>query len=313
MYYKTIPIGKSLTKLIVFFDWHKFFLRHFLFFIVVLSLFLDFFFVPLYFIKARYCDKKILIMNKLKLHLSISALIVALLGCATAWGQNPETGRRSLPLTLKGYGFYDCHLATGGFGGGALLLDWQVAPAFTLGGGIEYASLNRVSARLSGEATLLTTRKGCRLTIENSYLWRQYPDWDRQEFTSALQLGWNAHHAVLHLGLCNRYTADLIQRTDGGAATICEPMNVMFAVEGWWMDEANEVVSPMFNIGLRWSNYNDFVIERVANWFFSLKGYYTLPDGTSLTAEVGTHPVGSLNLTASYDGWFCHLGAMRRF
>jgi hypothetical protein len=23
---------------------------------------------------------------------------------------------------------------------------------------------------------------------------------------------------------------------------------------------------------------------------------------------VGIHPVGSLNLTASYDGWFCHLG-----
>ena len=90
-------------------------------------------------------------------------------------------------------------------------------------------------------------------------------------------------------------------------------MNVAFAAEGWWQDEACEVAVPLYNIGLRWSNYNDFIIERVANWFFSLKGYYTMQDGTMLVAEAGLHPVGSLNLTASYDGWWMHLGAVRRF
>ena len=214
------------------------------------------------------------------------------------------------PLRVVGYGFYDYHYATDGVGGGALMADWRVSSTFTLYAGAEYASSNRIAAKLGGVATLLTTSKGQRLTLENSYLWRHYPTLDRQEFTSALQLGWLARHANLHMGLCNRYSAPLVQRSDGGMGTVLEPMNVMFAVEGWWN---NQALSQQWNVGLRWSNYNDFVIERVANWFLSAKGFYTLKDGTALTAEVGVHPVGSLNLTASYDGLFMHLGAMRRF
>lgn len=240
----------------------------------------------------------------------IAALLLTVVGIQ---GSAPLRGQEQLSegqqLTLKGYGLYDYHYATGGVGGGAVMLDWQVAPAFALGGGIEYVSSNRISARLTGEATLLTTSKGQRLTLENGYLWRHYPLLDRQEFTGALQLGWRACHADLHLGLCNRYSAALVQRTEGGMGTVFEPMNVMFAIEGWWN---NHTQPQQWNVGVRWSNYNDFVVERVANWFFSAKGYYTLNDGTRLNAEVGVHPVGSLNLTASYDGWFMHLGAERK-
>ncbi|MBO4599532.1 MAG: hypothetical protein J5641_02215 [Bacteroidales bacterium] len=226
-----------------------------------------------------------------------------------AQGQEPDGAPEQHPLTLQGYGLYDFHYATGEVGGGALLLDWQVAPAFALGGGMEWVSSNRLSAKLYGEATLLTTRKLQRLTIENSYLWRHFPTIDRQEFTGALQLGWHARHATLQMGVCNRYSAALVQRNNGGAGTVFEPMNVLFAVEGWWN---NQCLPQRWNVGLRWSNYNDFVIERVANWFFSAKGFYTLEDGTALTVEAGFHPVGSLNLTASYDGWFFHAGAMKR-
>ena len=248
--------------------------------------------------------------NRRKKSIGIVALAIA-----CAWGMSAmcqtkgDTVKRT-NVTLQGYGLYDYHYATDAVGGGALLLDWRVEPVFTLGVGAEYVSSNRISARLSGEAALLTTQKRQRLTLENSYLWRHYPAIDRQEFTSALQLGWRARHVDLHLGLCNRYSAALILRADGGAGTVFEPMNLMFAVEGWWN---NQTLPQQWNVGLRWSNYNDFVIECVANWFFSAKGFYTLKDGTALTAEVGVHPVGSLNLTASYDGWYMHLGAMRRF
>lgn len=235
---------------------------------------------------------------------------MALLLCLPLFGQGVDTSVCGASLTLQGYGFYDCHYATGDIGGGALLLDWEVAQPFTLGVGVEYASGNRIAAKLTGRATLLTTRKMRRLTLENSYLWRHFPAFNRQEFAGALEMGWYARHAILHLGLCNRYSAALLQRSDGGAATFFEPMNVIFSVEGWW--KASDPLEA-WNLGLRWSNYNDFVIERVANWFFSAKGWYRLPDNVALTAEVGFHPVGSLNLTASYDGWFCHLGARRCF
>ena len=251
-----------------------------------------------------------LIMNKISLTARVVVLAMALLISLAAAAQGIDKPVRRAPLTLQGYGFYDFHYATDGIGGGALLLDWPVAQSFTLSAGVEYASSNRIAAKLAGRATLLTTAKKQRLTLENSYLWRHFLSLDLQEFTSALQLGWYARHAALHLGLCNRYFAPLVQRSDGGEATVFEPMNVMFAAEGWWRDQT---LPGKWNVGLRWSNYNDFVIERVANWFFSAKGWYLLPYNSVLTIEAGIHPVGSLNLTASYDGWFCHIGALKSF
>ena len=83
-----------------------------------------------------------------------------------------EGGHGSTPVRVVGYGFYDYHYATDGVGGGALMADWRVSQTFSLGAGVEYASSNRIAAKLGGSATLLTTKKGQRLTLENSYLWR---------------------------------------------------------------------------------------------------------------------------------------------
>ena len=154
---------------------------------------------------------------------------------------------------------------------------------------------------------------GNTLLLENRYLYRQYPDYNVQEFSGALQLGLDMAHWNLRLGLANRYIAELVQRSNGGVGTIFEPMNVMFAVEGWVFDNTSEVVVPVWNIGFRWSNYTDFVIERVSMWFYSVKGFYSLKDNWMLVGEAGIHPVGSLNLTSSYDGWYAHVGAKYLF
>jgi len=239
-------------------------------------------------------------MNRVRIKLLLFFVLATLPPMLSA-----QEEEQSSALTLRGYGLYDFHYATGATGGAAVMLDWQTAPAFGLSLGVEYSSMNRISANLQGEAVLVGSPKGKCLALRNRYLWRHYPSLDLQEFTGALELVGHLRHCDLNLGLCNRYMAALVQRTDGGRGTVLEPMNVMFALEGWWKDRT---AAPAWNVGLRWSSYNDFVIERVANWFFSLKGFYTLSDRVWLTGEVGIHPVGSLNLTASSDGWFCHLG-----
>lgn len=214
-------------------------------------------------------------------------------------------------LTLRGYGLCDFHYATGAVGGGAAMLDWRVSPMFRLSGGMEYVSSRRVSGSLWCEATLAGRLGGRRLTIENRYLWRHYAALDLQEFSGALMAGGWLRHVTLHLGLCNRYMASLVQRSDGGAATVLEPMNVVFAVEPMLWDETGSPKERRrcWNASFCWSNYNDFVIERVANWFFSLKGWWQPTPSLRLSGEAGMHPAGSLNLTAQYDGWFCHAGA----
>lgn len=228
----------------------------------------------------------------------LAAVLMLCSGAAQAQGRQPGS------VGLTAYGLMDSHLATGLVGGGAVLADWQASQGFALSGGFEYASSNRISAKLEGSATLLTTKQGYRLSLENGYLWRHYPELNLQEFTGALQLGWYANHVRLHLGLCNRYIAALVQRSDV-SATILEPMNVMFAAEGWLFPLS---LPKSWNVGLRWSNYGDFVVERVADWYFSAKGWYSPCERLRVIGEVGTHPTGSLNLTASYDGWYGHLG-----
>ena len=72
-------------------------------------------------------------------------------------GSTHEGVHRSTPIRVVGYGFYDYHYATDGVGGGALMADWRVSQTFSLGAGMEYASSNRIAAKLGGSATLLTT------------------------------------------------------------------------------------------------------------------------------------------------------------
>ena len=82
-------------------------------------------------------------------------LLLSLTAIPAARGQEQPVASRQ--LTLTGYGFYDFHYATGDIGGGALILDWQAAPAFRLSVGAEYASSNRIAAKLCGQATLFTS------------------------------------------------------------------------------------------------------------------------------------------------------------
>ena len=232
-------------------------------------------------------------------------MVAALLFClGTATAQERQPGS----VEMTAYGLIDSYFGTGFLGGGAVLADWQASQGFALSGGFEYASNNRIAAKLQGAATLLTTQKGYRLTLENSYLWRHYPKLNLQEFSGALQLGWYAHHVQLHLGLCNRYIAALVQRNDV-SATILEPMNVMFAAEGWIFPLGTGEMKKSWNVGLRWSNYGDFIVERVTNWYFSAKGWYSPSERLKIVGEIGTHPTGSLNLTASYNGLFGKIGA----
>lgn len=224
-----------------------------------------------------------------------------------AWAMKAEAQSDSSSLRVTGYAVYDFHYATGGAEGGAAVVDWQVSPTFSLRAGMEAANHEspRISANLQGSAVLLGSPAGSHLSLENRYLWRHFPGLELQEFTGALELAGYLGHANLHLGLCNRYVAELVLRHDGGISTVLEPMNVMFAAEGWLR---NQHSCRDWNVGARWSNYNDFIIERVANWYFSLKGFYGVSEKVRVVGELGVHPVGSLNLTCMYDGWYGHLG-----
>lgn len=241
-----------------------------------------------------HCQRKVLNMKRISLFLTLLSVAISL-------AAQPKG------LELRAWGVYDCHPATGGYGAFAAQGLYPFSEGYALGLGLELATSSRVALNLQGEARLWHTAKGD-LFLENRYLYRQFPSLNRQEFSGALQLGWKADHVRLMLGLCNRYSGELVLRSNGGMGILLEPMNVLFAAEGHLKGE-----QARWDAALRWSNYNDFVIERVSFWTYSLKGHYCLNNNLKLIGEVGFHPLGSLNLTSSYEGWFMHLGADYKF
>lgn len=209
----------------------------------------------------------------------------------------------NLRVDLDCYGLYDFYHATGGVAGIAAMADFQLSQMVCFKVGAEVVSSKRYAVNLSG-VTRICQFDGGGLYVKNRYLYRQWPFLDMQEFSGALAAGWDGRRLDAEIGLCNRYYAALVQRSDGGMNTIFEPMNVMFALEVSLFGDDNR----SWDLSARWSNHNDFIIERVTAWMYSLKGYYRFTERCRLIVEAGFHPVGSLNLTSSYNGWFVHAG-----
>jgi hypothetical protein len=208
----------------------------------------------------------------------------------------------SAQWTLRTYGEYDYTRTSGSSASLALIGDYRMAKNFNIGLGYQGTTLNRHAINLQYQVDLLQAECGT-LYLENRYLYRLFPDYDLQEFNGVLDLGWRNRHFNFQLGLTNRYTAPIPLRKNGGMETVFEPMNVTFCVEGNLFDQEHP-----WNVGARVSNYRDFVIERFTLFFYSVNGYYDFGNGLRLTAEVGLHPCGVLNLSSQYNGWFGNVG-----
>jgi len=204
--------------------------------------------------------------------------------------------------TLRTYAEYDYTRTSGSSASLAVLGNCQLANNFNLGLGLQATTLGRYSLNLQYQVDLLKAKSGT-LYLENRYLYRLFPNYNLQEFNALLDLGWRNRHFNFQLGFSNRYTAPIPLRKNGGMDVIFEPLNVTFCIEGNVFDQEHP-----WNVGARISNYRDFVIERIALFFYSLNGYYDFGNGLRITAEAGLHPCGVLNLSAQYNGWFGNVG-----
>ena len=204
--------------------------------------------------------------------------------------------------TLQTYGEYDYTRTSGSSAALALKGDYRLASNFNIGLGFQATTLNRYSLNLQYQVNLLNAKCGT-LYLENRYLYRLFPKYDLQEFNALLDLGWRNSHFNFQLGLASLFTAPIPLRKNGGMDVIFEPMNVTYCIEMNSFDQYHP-----WNLGVRISNYRDFVIERVTLLFLSMNGYYDFGNGLRITSEFGLHPCGVLNLSAQYNGWFGNVG-----
>ena len=204
--------------------------------------------------------------------------------------------------TLEAYGEYDYTRTSGSGFSLAAKGDYQFNKTFKMGLGLQETFGNPFAINLFWQNDLLQAKSGT-LYLENRYLYRLYPNYKLQEFNALLDLGWRNRHFNFQLGLFNRYIAEIPLRLDGGMGTVFEPLNVAFSIEGNIFDQTHP-----WNLGARFSNFDDFIIERVSIFIYCITGYYELCDGLRLTGEVCIHPCSSLNLSAQPNGVAAHIG-----
>ena len=203
---------------------------------------------------------------------------------------------------LKAYAEYDYYRTNKKGFAMSVVSDYQLADNFNIGLGFQASATNRYAIDLRGQVNFLKVEKG-RLYVENRYLYRIFPSYGIQEFNALLDIGWQCQHFNVQLGLCNRYTADIPLRNEGGMGTIFEPMNVMFNVQYHVFRDDHR-----WNIGLGISNQHDFMIERFTLFFYTIDGYFNINDNWQLLGDFTLHPCGVLNLSAQFDGFRVKFG-----
>lgn len=203
---------------------------------------------------------------------------------------------------LKAYAEYDYNRTERSMGNFVVASDFQLSENFHLDLGFQACTRNRYALNVAYQTNLIDAAVGT-LYLENRYLYRLYPSFGIQEFNALLDLGWKNIHWNFQFGLCNRYMAAIPLRKDGGQGTIFEPMNVVFNLEWNLFPEEHP-----WNVGLGFSNYREFIIERVTCFFYTVHGRYDLCDQWQLQAEAGLHPAGPLNLSSQYNGFFFNVG-----
>lgn len=183
-----------------------------------------------------------------------------------------------------------------------MIVDYQLHDVFNIELGFQYHSIDRYSTDIQFSTELFDLNNG-RLYLENRYLYRLFPRYDKQEFTAVLNLAYISNHFNIHLGLFNRYFGVIPLRENGGQSTIFEPMNVYVALEALLFKPSHR-----WNISARVSNYRDFVIEHFTLLFYSINSYYNISEDMRLTAEIGLHPTGTFNLSSQQNGFFLNAG-----
>lgn len=183
-----------------------------------------------------------------------------------------------------------------------IIVDYQLHEVFNIEMGLQYYSIGRYSTEIQFSTELFDLNYG-RLYLENRYLYRLFPRYNKQEFTAVLNLAYLSNHFNIHLGLFNRYFGAIPLRENGGQSTIFEPMNLYISIEAILFKPSHQ-----WNISAKVSNYRDFVIEHFTLLFYSINTYLDVKENMRFTAEIGLHPTGTFSLSSQQNGFFLNAG-----
>lgn len=214
------------------------------------------------------------------------------------------TSHPARPVLYSGLS-YEHTLVHGSTGAAGLLVGYSPAGWTDLSGGVSVSSANlyRVAVRGDFKWNFHTHHY---FGISNRYLYSVYAGDNLQNFNAALALFYNQDYFHFAIGGCLQLFAGITSGNSSAGGYLCEP-GIVYDIEARIFRSEH-----IWNIGLQITNMRRFLIERMYNPNFVLKGNYRFggygSDNLNLIVEAGFQPAGIMHIAANYYSFFFNVG-----
>ena len=213
------------------------------------------------------------------------------------------SGQTESKHEMLAYGTLGHNYAEGVYGALGARGAYHYGDELALRCGIECNSSGRLSAMTGWESGM--TMGECRLWLVTYCLWRRFPSWRTNEFSSRIGLrlirnGWSVQMGLAWRTMTQAGVNWLNHSTD----FLFEPFNLMYEVcHTWRLGKRKE-----WAVSARVSDFDDFVMDRAYQPQFSVEGRWKVRQHAELFGRAVVHPTGMFSLSANYYEAMMNIG-----
>ena len=205
------------------------------------------------------------------------------------------------PVELRAFGMYGYNYTWGHYGGVDLSACVPINQHFELSAAVEASSANlytivadaRPLFPLSVGALYLDTRVQYKAVVRNRM----------HEALGAFALGYRMDYVDVELGMYSRLMSEFGRDWHSEDEILVEPLGFLYSIEVFVRPQTSR-----WNLSLRFSDCDDYQVERLWQPLFMLGGKFSPTEKLSVLAQVQIKPTGMFHLDASFYGATARVG-----
>lgn len=249
------------------------------------------------------------ICNKKTLHTML--LLLLFLPCVSAQQTVSEyemlssTHQREETIYMLNSIEYEHTMTHGSNIGTEIQIDYTPAWWLSVRGGFHVSTRNLYQLAAKGNFKVLTDGNHS-LVLRNQYTYSAYADDNMQNFNMLLAAAYDQEYFYIAIGGYAQFFTGISKQAEINRSYIWEP-GLVYDIEARIFKKRH-----VWNLGLQITNMREFLIERVYNPNFIMKGNYRFGgDGSenlNLTVKAGLQPSGIMHMTANYYSFYLNVG-----
>ena len=232
-------------------------------------------------------------------------ICVFLVASLVVRAQETDTdARRS--IELRAFGAYGYNYTWSHYGNLDLWTRVGLNKHFELDGAVQLSTANVYT--LSLDARPLFPLPVGEMYLDTRLLYKAVVRSRTHEMSAALGLGYRMDYVDVQLGVYSRFLMDFDYRWHSEDEIVAEPFGFLYSIEVFVRPQSSN-----WNLSFRFSDTDDYQIERLWQPLFMIGGRYSPTDRLSVLLQAQCKPTGMFHLNASFYGAVVRAGISYRF